>query len=314
MARSARQQPQCPPLARPFLKWVGGKGQLLAQFAQHYPKELKDGTIRRYVEPFVGGGAVFLDIAQSYTIGEALLIDINPELILAYQVVKEAPDGLVAALREHRDVYLPLDAEERKKYYYGIRDAYNTQRKEIDFGRFSELWVARAAYMLFLNRTCFNGLFRVNAEGGFNVPLGRYANPSILDESNILRVSQLLQKATLRVGRFQDCRAFVDDATFVYFDPPYRPISATSSFTSYSKSGFSDTDQAQLARFYAELDAETGAKLMLSNSDPTDLDPDDDFFEQLYRRFHIHKVRATRMVNSKADGRGQITELLITNY
>jgi len=300
--------------AKPFLKWAGGKTQLLNQYGEFYPDELVQGRIHRYVEPFLGGGAVFLDVVQRYPIEDAVLIDINPELVLAYRVVKQEPQRLIELLREHREAYYARSAEERERYFYGIRAAYNTQRSEIDHERFSDAWVVRAAYMLFLNKTCYNGLYRVNSKGGFNAPYGRYERPAILNEANMLRVSELLQIADLRVGHFDEAAPFVHKHTFVYFDPPYRPISPTASFTSYSKAKFNDSDQRALAEFFAQLDRNTHAKLMLSNSDPTNIDPEDRFFETLYRPFHIHKVYANRMINARADKRGKISELLITNY
>ena len=285
---------------RPFLKWAGGKTQLLAQFAVHYPRELSEGKITRYVEPFLGGGAVFLDVAQRFSVSRAILFDINAELILAYKVVQRRPQQLIELLREHQEAYTLRSESERKDYFYQIRDAYNTQRSLVNHSQFSDLWAARAAYMIFLNKTCFNGLFRVNSKGKFNVPFGRYKRPSILDEENILRVSDLLQVAELHVGTFQSCGRYVDTTTFVYFDPPYRPISPTSSFTSYSKDKFDDTDQIALAQFFAQLDSSVKPKLMLSNSDPTNLDPDDHFFDSLYAPYQIHKVYANRMINSNA--------------
>ncbi len=300
--------------AKPFLKWAGGKSQLLSQLRPHYPPELKDGRIVRYVEPFLGGGAVFLDVAQSFDIHEAFLIDINEELILVYTVVQRDPARLIEALTDLRDHYFSLDAEPRADYFYEVRERYNTQKQAIDFTTYSDAWIERAAFMIFLNKTCFNGLFRVNASGLFNVPFGRYKRPIVFEEQNIFRISQLLRKATLTIGSYDVCEQWIDDDTFVYFDPPYRPISATSSFTSYSRDKFNDEDQRALATFYARLDAYTQAKLMLSNSDPRNLDPDDDFFDSLYKQFIIRRVSANRMINSDARGRGKIDELLITNY
>jgi DNA adenine methylase len=300
--------------AKPFLKWAGGKSQLLAQFRRHYPPELDAGTIHRYVEPFLGGGAVFVDIAQSYDIAEAHLFDINAELILTYQVVQREPRRLIEALVDHRRHYIAQDGVSRSDYFYAVRAHYNAQRPVIDFAVFSDAWISRAADMIFLNKTCFNGLFRVNASGGFNVPFGRYVNPEIFDEQNILRVSELLQRAKLYVGGFETCAPFVSDDAFVYFDPPYRPISKTASFTSYARDRFDDSDQRTLARFYARMATETHAKLMLSNSDPKGLAPDDTFFDDLYAPFHIYGVSASRMINSVAEGRGKISEILVTNY
>lgn len=300
--------------AKPFLKWAGGKSQLLPQFEAHYPQELITGAIRRYVEPFLGGGAIFLAIAQRYPIQQAYLTDINPELILVYRVVQRDVANLLAQLEEHQANYDARHGEERSRYYYMIRDQYNAQRAEISFTQYSSTWVTRAARMIFLNKTCFNGLFRVNGKGEFNVPFGRYKNPAICDGENLRRVSALLSKAELAVAPFTACEQWITADTFVYFDPPYRPISPTSSFTSYSSDRFDDAAQIALAGFFARLHEQSGAKLMLSNSDPTPINPDDDFFQRLYAQFNIHRVWASRMINAQADKRGKITELLITNY
>lgn len=300
--------------AKPFLKWAGGKVQLLSQFQTYYPEELKIGSIDRYVEPFLGGGAVFLDIAQNYSITSAYLSDINEELILAYRVIQRDPETMLEYLEQLSRQYYALDEEERKSLYYDTRTLYNQERHTIDYHSYSEAWIQRAAHMIFLNKTCYNGLFRVNRQGGFNVPFGKYKKPRILDIENILNVSKMLQIAEICWGEFTDSEAFIHERSFVYFDPPYRPISRTSSFTSYSKNVFSDEEQIKLGNYYRRLDQYCEAKLMLSNSDPKNENPEDHFFEELYQGFHIRRVHANRMINSNAQKRGQITELVITNY
>jgi DNA adenine methylase len=300
--------------AKPFLKWAGGKTQLLEQLRASYPQELAAGSINRCVEPFLGGGAVFLDVMQRFDVAEAYLYDINPELIVAYTAVQRDPEGLIARLAEYRRQYLKNDDAGRAEFFYARRAHYNAQKATIDFGVFSEAWVERAADLIFLNKTCFNGLFRVNASGHFNVPFGRYVKPEIFDANNIRAVAQLLQRATIHCGGLAMCRAVVHVSTFVYFDPPYRPISSTSSFTAYAADRFDDDDQRRLATFYRELDTAAGAPLMLSNSDPKNNDPHDDFFDDLYTGFNIQRVTANRMINSVAKGRGKITEILVTNY
>lgn len=299
--------------AKPFLKWAGGKTQLLGQLREHYPPELETGAITRYVEPFVGGGAVFLDVMQSSAIAEAHLFDINPELIVAYTAVQRDPQGLIELLEAYRSRYAAMDATEREEYFYARRSHYNMQKATIDFATFSPAWVERAADLIFLNKTCYNGLFRVNASGHFNVPFGRYVRPEIFDAPNILAVSALLGRATLHMGPFEDCFDLVDERTFVYFDPPYRPISRTSSFTSYAADRFGDDEQRRLAAFFRRLHTEKRAKLMLSNSDPKNVDPGDDFFDELYAGFTVRRVSASRMINSVVEGRGKITEILVTN-
>jgi DNA adenine methylase len=314
--------------ARPFLKWAGGKSQLLDQFAALYPPALQAGRIARYVEPFVGGGAVFLDVIQRYPIREAYLLDVNRDLILAYQVIQRDPEALIERLGVYHDHYYSLDRDARERYFYDMRDAYNDMRDAYNDMRDAyndmrdqagpmpvpERRIRRVAHLIFLNKTCFNGLYRVNAKGEFNVPFGRYKKPAILDAENLRRLSTLLQDVTLICGDFRQCAPHVDDVSFVYFDPPYRPLNPTSSFTSYARNGFDDEDQIALGRFYARLDRQTGARLMLSNADPANVDPDDAFFEDLYAGYQIHRVYANRSINSKGGRRGKISELVITNY
>jgi DNA adenine methylase len=301
-------------IARPFLKWAGGKTQLLEQLRVLYPPELSAGELTTYVEPFTGGGAVFFDVVQRYPIARAYLYDANPELILIYQVVQQQVEALIQLLRRYADEYLALDQESRKAYYYRVREKLNRQLEAIDFDRFSDAWIDRAAMHLFLNKTCYNGLFRLNRRGLFNTPHGRYKNPRILDADNLQAASHVLKVAEIRRGDFETCAEAVDARTFVYFDPPYRPISKTAHFTAYSKFGFDDEDQRRLARFFAHLHERSGARLMLSNSDPTNEDPNDLFFDELYRDFYHYQVAAQRNINSRAGGRGPIRELVITNY
>lgn len=315
----SQPKPTAPAEARPFLKWAGGKSQLLTQIAAHFPDELHDGTITQYVEPFLGGGAVFLAVAQRYRLQRILLTDVNPELILTYRVVQQSVEPLIDQLQTHAQRYLAADEPARKTYYYAVRTAYNAQRHAIDYPQigpttFEPAWIERAAAMLFLNRTCYNGLFRVNSRGEFNVPFGRYKRPTICDAANLRRVAVLLQDVELRCAPYDATAAAIDAHTFVYFDPPYRPLSRTANFTAYSQARFDDTTQIELARYFARLHATSGAKLMLSNSDPTNIDPDDDFFERHYANFQRHRVYANRMINRRSDRRGKISELLITNY
>ena len=289
--------------AKPFLKWAGGKAQLIAQIANYLPVDLKLGKIHRYVEPFVGGGALFFHTAQLYEVDEFFISDVNDELVLTYTSIQKDVDGLIKLLNAIQNKYHRMNSERQSKYFYEIRETFNKERSKINFNRFSESWIERAAQIIFLNRTCFNGLFRVNSKGGFNVPFGRYKNPQICSEENLKAVSELLQRTEIRLGDFSECESFVDSSTFVYFDPPYRPISKTASFTSYSKYDFDDAAQLRLASFYRLLDR-NDAKLMLSNSDPKNEDPHDQFFEHAYKNFHIKRVLANRMINCNAEKRG----------
>lgn len=297
-------------IAKPFLKWAGGKTQLLKQIAIYFPPELKTGNIQRYVEPFVGSGAVLFYIVQNYKVKELFISDTNEELILAYVTVKECVDELIASLTRLQQKYHRLDLEEQQKFFYNIRSEFNCSRLKTDF---TQPNVKRSAQLIFLNRTCFNGLFRVNSKGDFNVPFGSYKNPNICFSKNLRTVSTLLQNVEIMNGDFTICEPYINRHTFVYFDPPYRPISRTASFTSYQQSVFDDDSQIRLANFFRKLDL-TGAKLMLSNSDPHNYNQKNKFFQTIYERFKIHKVFANRMINRNGKSRGKITELLITNF
>lgn len=299
--------------AQPFLKWAGGKSQLLTQIEPSFPRELKEGLIKRYIEPFVGGGAVFLYLASAYPISEYFICDVNPELILAYQTIQKNVEELIIILKEIQATYLALSEEDRKEYFYQIRSNYNQQRKQINFDYYSRDWVKRTSQLIFLNRTCFNGLFRVNSKGEFNVPFGRYKKPRICDEENLISLAQVLAKTYIRRGDFSKCQKFVNEESFVYFDPPYRPISKTSNFSAYSAQIFKDQDQLRLRDFFQLLDRQ-GAKVMLSNSDPKNEDPNDTFFEEAYQGYQIKRVQARRNINSEGKKRGKINELLIMNY
>ena len=293
---------------RPFVKWAGGKGSLIPQLNNFYPYELKNGTIKRYVEPFVGGGAVLIDILQKYNVQEAYAFDINMDLINSYKVIKNNVEELIKDLRQMETQYLGLGQEERKNYFYRIRDKYNNYLlKE------NEKNVRRAAQFIYLNRTCFNGLYRVNKAGKFNVPVGSYKNPTICDEENLRNLSKLIQNIQFQYGDYSRSMEYVTENTFVYFDPPYRPLNVTSGFTSYTKEDFNDNNQKELAVFYRNLN-ERNAKLMLSNSNPKNTNKEDTFFDNIYQGFHIEEIQASRMINANSSGRGKISEIVVTNY
>ena len=294
-------------IIKPFVKWAGGKGSLISQLTNFYPFELKDGIIEKYVEPFVGGGAVLIDILQKYDVKEAYAFDINKDLINCYNVIKAKVEELIKELEIKEKNFLKLEYEDRQKYFYDIRKKYNSYCLE------ENLDVKRASEFIFLNRTCFNGLYRVNKNGEFNVPCGKYRNPTICDYKNLRDLSKLLQNVVFQYGDYKKSKEYIDENTFVYFDPPYRPLSVTSAFTSYTKENFDDENQKELAKYYKELDLKN-AKLMLSNSNPKNTNKEDDFFEEIYKGFNINQVSAKRMINSDSKGRGEISELLITNY
>lgn len=298
---------------KPFIKWAGGKTQLIEKLAPLLPTEIQSGQIKKYAEPFIGGGALFLYIAQSLPIEKFLITDINEELVLLYKAIQKNVEGIITLLSSLETHYLSLSTCERKDFFYRKRDSFNKKRAAIDFSYLDSNGLERAATILFLNRTCFNGLFRVNSKGEFNVPFGDYKNPKICNAENLRGVSALLQKTEIQCADFSSTEEFIDGETFVYFDPPYRPISKTANFTAYSKSPFGDNEQQRLAEYYQCL-SRKGAKLMLSNSDPKNENPDDSFFEDLYRKFHIRRVDASRIINCDKNGRGSIKELVITNY
>ncbi|NMA06227.1 MAG: Dam family site-specific DNA-(adenine-N6)-methyltransferase [Ruminococcaceae bacterium] len=292
--------------AKPFIKWAGGKSQLLTVFRKFYPSGLGT-TIKKYAEPFVGGGAVLFDILTNYNLNEVYICDNNSELITTYLVLRDNIDDLIDLLSEYQSVYLPLSNDLRKSYYYKKRMRFNElkHRNEAD--------IEIASLFIFLNKTCFNGLYRVNSKGEFNVPIGAYKNPTICDEINLLRVSKILTKVNIETGDYRISRDFIDSDTFVYIDPPYRPLSSTSSFTSYTSNSFNDKDQIELSEFVHEI-SDLGAFILASNSDPKNTDPKDNFFDDLYSDMKIERISASRMINSDGKGRKRISELLIRNY
>lgn len=293
---------------RPFVKWAGGKGNLIPQLNNFYPYELKNGIIERYIEPFVGGGAVLIDILQKYDVQEAYAFDINIDLINSYNVIKNNVENLITNLKQIETEYLQLEQEERKEYFYNKRNEYNIYTLEEN-----EQNIQRAAQFIYLNRTCFNGLYRVNKAGKFNVPMGSHKNPTICDEENLRNLSNLIQNVQFQYGDYKKSMEYVTENTFVYFDPPYRPLNTTSGFTSYTKEDFDDDNQRELAEFYRELNTQN-VKLMLSNSNPKNTNKEDTFFDNIYQGFNIDEIYASRMINANSKGRGKISEILVTNY
>lgn len=275
--------PAAPPqgAVKPFIKWAGGKRDLLAQYQPYFPSKEK---IRRYFEPFIGGGAVFFHLQ----IHPAVLLDTNRPLIETYQVVRDHVAELIAVLQQHRN---------EKAYYYDVR-AQNPEQLSA---------VERAARFIYLNRTCYNGLCRVNRRGQFNVPFGRYTNPRICDTDNLYAASRALQRTQIQVADFEAVVGMAGPGDLVYFDPPYAPLSPTANFTSYTANGFSAQEQARLAQVFHRLH-EQGCAVMLSNSNAP-------LIYELYggHGYNLVEISARRAINSAADKRGSITELLITN-
>ena len=296
--------------ARPFIKWVGGKGQLLPQLKRNLPQELYDDAFT-YIEPFVGGGAMLFFMLQHFpNIKRVVINDRNENLANAYRNIKDHADELVNRLKHIEQRYLAIKAENaRKEYYLEMRRHFNEDALKS---------VEKTALLIFLNHTCFNGLYRENSKGKFNVPFGRYTRPTICNEEVLYADSELLNRYNVEIlnGDFRETADAIDKSgqNFFYFDPPYRPLSATSSFNSYFKEDFNDDSQKDLADFCRQLDRHGNVKWMLSNSDCSARNPADTFFEDIYKGFHIQRVSASRMVNANAGKRGKLTELLIRNY
>ena len=266
--------------AKPFIKWAGGKSQLLPNMSKLFPPKEQIG---RYFEPFLGGGAVFFYLQHP----RSFLSDSNKELVELYEAVKNNVEELIKALKSHKN---------EREYFYEVRAQKSSNLSQTE----------RAARFIYLNKTCFNGLYRVNSKGEFNVPFGRYKNPTICDAEGLRSASIALQNASIANNDYQSVLSKAKPTDFIYFDPPYHPLNKTSSFTSYTSEKFGEDEQKQLAKIYRSL-AECGCFVMLSNSDTP-------LIRELYKDFYIHEIQANRAINSKPEGRGKITELLIINY
>ena len=292
--------------AHPFIKWAGGKAQLLEVLENNLPTDITS-TIKKYAEPFVGGGALLFSLLEKYNFEEVYINDNNKELMNTYLVIKENCELLLSSLDFLENEYNSLNEIQQEQYYYEKRDEFNT----VELSNHTS--VKKASLFIFLNKTCFNGLYRVNKKGKFNVPFGKHKSISICDRDNLNKISELLQKVEIKSCDYNDVENFADSSTLVYFDPPYRPLNITSGFTSYTEEQFNDSNQIDLANLYKALSSK-GVKIMLSNSDPKNTNENDNFFDELYAEFKILRVEASRMINSKGASRGKIKELLIKNY
>lgn len=289
---------------KPFVKWVGGKGQLIEQLEALLPADFDNWNNVTYIEPFVGGGAMLFYMLEKHkNITQAVINDVNPKLITCYETIRDFPKLLIESLAQIQEEYYALQSEEEKKeYFLQKREAFNGELTNLE----------TSTLFIFLNRTCFNGLYRENKKGNFNVPFGKYATPKICDEQTILDDSELLANVIVRNGDYQETFQFADGNTLFYFDPPYRPLSNTSSFNDYTKQPFNDEQQIRLKQFCDTVN-EHGYKFMLSNSDCFGKNGDR-FFDDLYQDYHIDRVLAKRNVNAIASKRGQLTEILVHNY
>lgn len=292
--------------AKPFIKWVGGKTQLIGQLEAELPADFDNWENATYIEPFVGGGAMLFYMLQRYPcIQHTIINDINTDLCTCYQTVKNEPELLIEALYDIENTYHNLKTEEeRKLFFLNVRERYN--KKDLDA-------VENTTLFFFLNRTCFNGLYRVNKKGLFNVPFGKYVNPTICDPNTIRRDSELLQRVEILNGDFEVTFDYAHDNTLFYFDPPYRPLSNTSSFNDYTKDDFNDNAQIRLKE-YCDKIHRAGHKFMLSNSDCKGRNKEDNFFDNLYSSYQIERLVASRSINSNPHKRGKLTEILVHNY
>lgn len=290
--------------AKPFVKWAGGKTQLLNEIEQRLSRNLRLRTNITYIEPFVGGGATVFYLLNKYpNIKRAIINDINPRLITTYRVIKNYPNKLIDALNTLQTAYIPLNHQDRTSMFLEQRELFNNNKNND---------VQVAALFIFLNRTCFNGLYRENSKGYFNVPHGRYKKPLICDEATIRANSEILQRVEILCGDYADTLAYAGRETLYYFDPPYKPLNNTSSFNSYVKEAFDDDEQIRLRDFCYKVSS-LGSSFLLSNSDVKGANPENDFFDALYADYDIDRVLAHRMVNANPDKRGKLSELLITN-
>ena len=293
-------------IAKPFIKWVGGKGQLIEQLEAKLPADFDNWDNATYIEPFIGGGAMLFYMLQQHpNIKRAVINDINPDLITCYRTVRDNVELLIPALRDIQAEYHALsDMEAKREMFMAVRQSYN--EKNLDP-------IENTVKFFFLNRTCFNGLYRVNKRGLYNVPWGKYIQPQICDEYTLRTDSELLKRVEILEGDFEDTLSYAQGNTLFYFDHPYRPLSDTSSFNDYTKDAFNDDSQVRLKEFCDHVNVD-GHCFMLSNSDCKGKNEADNFFEVLYANYYIDRVMASRNVNANGAKRGKISELLIRNY
>ncbi len=291
--------------AKPFLKWAGGKTQLIEQIKKQLPNSIQKNSFT-YIEPFVGSGAVLFWMFEHFpNLENAIINDINTDLTNSYLTIKNDVQELINILSDWENEYhnIAENQEAKKEYYYEKRTLFNTRNSD---------QTTQSALFIFLNRTCFNGLYRVNRKNEFNVPIGSYKKPQICNTENLLAVSEVLQRVEILNGDYSETLQYATNNTFFYFDPPYKPLSETSSFNSYAKDEFDDNEQIRLKEFCDTLN-EQGHQWILSNSDVKGKDPNNTFFDDLFGDFNIMRVNARRSINANPSKRGKLTELLITN-
>lgn len=292
---------------KPFLKWAGGKDRLFHQLKQCLPIELD--LIQNYYEPFLGSGAVFFNLVQDFSFKNIILSDINEELILVYKVVQNNVGELMQMIDQYNSKYSKLSNIDKEKFYYEIRNSYNIQRFNINHKKYSDIWIPRAAQMIFLNKTCYNGLYRQNLRGEFNVPFGKNYNPVIYNQTNMELIAHLLNNAEIKTTDFESILNAVKDNSFIYLDPPYRPITKTANFTDYYKLGFTEKDNERLMNGLNILNKRK-VKFMLNNSFPLN----DSCLTEYYADYKISVITANRMMSSIPERRSKVSEIVVTNY
>lgn len=308
-----------PPTIDPIIKWAGGKKKLAPTIERLLSNQIDLNTIETYVEPFAGGASLLLFLSNKYTFKKQVVLDINPDLINLYLTVRDHSAKLMDKLHIIQSEYNLLDPTEQKEYYYQVRKDFNENilardsdndvfKTQVEGQLLTNL--QQAAFFIFLNKTDFNGLYRVNSKGTFNVPFGQRKKINLFDECNITNFSGLLQNTEIMLGDYHATEKFAGPNTLYYFDPPYRPLTNSANFTSYTKSDFNDTSQQKLAEFATKV-SQKGAHFALSNSDPHQNDQNDNFFDDLYSNFTINRIQASRMISARSHGRGNVSELLI---
>jgi DNA adenine methylase len=301
------EQGDVPVRPKPFLKWAGGKDRLFHQLKQCLPTKLD--LVQNYYELFLGSGAVFFNLIQDFSFKNVILSDINEELILVYKVVQNNVGELMQMIDQYKNKYSKLSDIDKAKFYYEMRNSYNVQRFNINHKKYSDNWISRAAQMIFLNKTCYNGLYRQNMRGEFNVPFGKNYNSVIYNQTNMELIAQLLSSVEIKTTDFESILNAVKDNSFIYLDPPYKPITKTANFTDYYKLGFTEKDNERLMNGLNILNKRK-IKFMLNNSFPLN----DSYLTEYYSDYRISIITANRTMSSISDRRCKVSEIVVTNY
>ncbi len=295
-------------IAKPVIKWAGGKYRLSTTIIQESHVFIDWNSCDRYVEPFVGGGGMFFAVCNQFQFKKKVISDVNADLINVYVQLRDQSEALLRQITVIEAEFSTLGSDEaREQFYYMLREEFNRRILQHD------LSAEQAALFVALNKLGFNGLYRVNSSGLFNVPFGKKKTIKLVDRQNLKKVSELLQNTEILLGDFAETLRFADDKTLFYFDSPYRPLSNTATFTSYAKDSFNDDEQIRLAQFCSQIHAQK-AKFILSNSDPKNTQIEDDFFDELYKDYTLQRISAPRTISARADGRAQVSEILVIGH